>query len=128
MTLKLGENSGKNGGIYVEVGTRGGVKDNFATIADNKTVQFPSAMRFITLYLMIEQVSCLVGVMARSDLRWKKRVSNYRQDNLPTFFATPLPNILRLMAEYFSFTARAKPHKNNNAICALCIRLSRRCS
>ncbi len=37
MTLKPGENSGNNGGIYVEVGPRGGVKDNFATIADNKT-------------------------------------------------------------------------------------------
>ena len=37
MTLKPGEKSGNNGGIYVEVGPRGGVKDNFATIADNKT-------------------------------------------------------------------------------------------
>lgn len=37
MTLKPGENSGKNGGIYVEVGPPGGVKDNFTTIADNKT-------------------------------------------------------------------------------------------
>lgn len=37
MTLKPGDKSGNNGGIYVEVGPRGGVKDNFATIADNKT-------------------------------------------------------------------------------------------
>lgn len=36
MALKPGENSGNNGGIYVEVGPRGGIKDNFATIADNK--------------------------------------------------------------------------------------------
>ncbi|ECF1703342.1 hypothetical protein E1B77_20785 [Salmonella enterica subsp. enterica] len=37
MALKPGQNSGKNGGIYVEEGPRGGIKDNFATIADNKT-------------------------------------------------------------------------------------------
>lgn len=37
MALKPGDNSGKNGGIYQEIGPRGGKKDNFATIADNKT-------------------------------------------------------------------------------------------
>lgn len=36
MTLKPGEKSGNNGGIYVEVGPRGGIKDNFATIAETK--------------------------------------------------------------------------------------------
>lgn len=37
MALKPGDNSGKDGGIYQEQGPRGGKKDNFATIADNKT-------------------------------------------------------------------------------------------
>ena len=36
-TLKPGENSGQDGGIYQEVGPRGGEKDNFATIPDNRT-------------------------------------------------------------------------------------------
>ena len=35
--LKPGENSGTEGGIYQEVGPRGGAKDNYATIPDNKT-------------------------------------------------------------------------------------------
>lgn len=34
--IKPGENSGKDGGIYQEIGPRGGKKDNFATIPDNK--------------------------------------------------------------------------------------------
>jgi len=33
--LKPGSNTGKNGGIYQEVGPRGGAKENFATVADN---------------------------------------------------------------------------------------------
>ncbi|HFI8044385.1 TPA: hypothetical protein ACGSGH_004024 [Escherichia coli] len=33
---KPGENTGKNGGIYQEVGPRGGKKDNFATVKDNE--------------------------------------------------------------------------------------------
>ncbi|MGK0599635.1 hypothetical protein [Yokenella regensburgei] len=37
MALKPGDNTGKDGGIYQEQGPRGGKKDNFATIADNKT-------------------------------------------------------------------------------------------
>lgn len=36
MALKPGQSSGKNGGIYQEQGPRGGKKENFATIADNK--------------------------------------------------------------------------------------------
>lgn len=36
MALKPGENSGKDGGIYQERGPRGGMKDNYATIPDNK--------------------------------------------------------------------------------------------
>lgn len=36
-SLKPGENSGKDGGIYREVGPRGGKTDNFVTIPDNKT-------------------------------------------------------------------------------------------
>lgn len=35
--LKHGENTGNNGGIFQEVGPRGGKKDNFATIPDNHT-------------------------------------------------------------------------------------------
>lgn len=34
--LKPGQNTGKNGGIYQEVGPRGGRKENFATIRDNQ--------------------------------------------------------------------------------------------
>ncbi len=30
-----GTNTGKDGGIYQEIGPRGGLKDNFATVADN---------------------------------------------------------------------------------------------
>ena len=37
MSLKPGENSKKDGGIYQEIGPRGGKKDNFVTIADGKT-------------------------------------------------------------------------------------------
>lgn len=37
MALKPGENSGKDGGIYQEVGPKGGKKDNYSTIPDNKT-------------------------------------------------------------------------------------------
>ena len=36
MVLKPGQNSGKQGGIYQEQGPKGGLKDNYATIADNK--------------------------------------------------------------------------------------------
>lgn len=36
---KPGENSGKAGGIYREVGPRGGATDNFATVRDQQ--QFP---------------------------------------------------------------------------------------
>lgn len=34
--LKPGQNSGPDGGIYQEVGQRGGKKDNFATIPDDR--------------------------------------------------------------------------------------------
>jgi hypothetical protein len=33
-----GENSGNNGGIYQEVGPRGGVRPNWVTVPDNKTL------------------------------------------------------------------------------------------
>lgn len=33
---KPGENTGKDGGIYQEIGPRGGRKDNFATVKDNE--------------------------------------------------------------------------------------------
>lgn len=36
MGLKPGENSGKDGGIFQEKGPRGGMKDNHATIPDNR--------------------------------------------------------------------------------------------
>ena len=34
-TLRPGENSGKNGGIYREKGPRGGSTDNYTTVPDN---------------------------------------------------------------------------------------------
>jgi hypothetical protein len=36
MTKKPGENTEKDGGIYQEVGPRGGEKDNFATVKDKE--------------------------------------------------------------------------------------------
>ena len=35
MTKKPGESTGNRGGIFQEVGPRGGVKPNYATVADN---------------------------------------------------------------------------------------------
>ncbi|PKP65803.1 MAG: hypothetical protein CVT85_04915 [Alphaproteobacteria bacterium HGW-Alphaproteobacteria-7] len=35
MTKKPGSNSGRDGGIYQEVGPRGGRYDNFSTVPDN---------------------------------------------------------------------------------------------
>jgi hypothetical protein len=35
MTKKPGESTGSDGGIYQEVGPRGGRRDNFSTVADN---------------------------------------------------------------------------------------------
>lgn len=37
-TRKPGTNTGENGGIYQEVGPRGGKKSNYATVADNKSL------------------------------------------------------------------------------------------
>lgn len=36
MVQKPGQNTGKNGGIFQQVGPKGGVKPNFATVPDNK--------------------------------------------------------------------------------------------
>jgi hypothetical protein len=36
MGKKPGSNTGNRGGIYREIGPRGGAKDNFATVADNR--------------------------------------------------------------------------------------------
>lgn len=36
MSIKPGGNTGKNGGVYQEIGPRGGKRDNFATIPDNR--------------------------------------------------------------------------------------------
>ncbi|WP_417500775.1 YjzC family protein [Marinobacter sp.] len=33
---KPGENTGRDGGIYREVGPRGGARDNWATVPDNR--------------------------------------------------------------------------------------------
>ena len=33
---KPGNSTGRDGGIFQEVGPRGGARDNFATVADNK--------------------------------------------------------------------------------------------
>jgi hypothetical protein len=35
MTKRPGENTGRDGGIYREVGPRGGQRDNYATVPDN---------------------------------------------------------------------------------------------
>ena len=35
-TYKPGQNTGKDGGIYQEVGPRGGLKDNYSTVRDNQ--------------------------------------------------------------------------------------------
>lgn len=36
MGKKPGENTGKNGGIFQEVGPKGGKRPNFAAVSDNK--------------------------------------------------------------------------------------------
>ncbi|EIP2642382.1 TPA: hypothetical protein LC430_004734 [Salmonella enterica subsp. enterica serovar Duisburg] len=36
MGLKPGQNSGKDGGIFQEIGPRGGAKDNYTTVRDNQ--------------------------------------------------------------------------------------------
>lgn len=38
MAKKPGQNTGNNGGIYQEVGPRGGKKENYATVPDNKNL------------------------------------------------------------------------------------------
>lgn len=38
MKKKPGQNTYKDGGIYREVGPRGGVTNNWATVADNKSL------------------------------------------------------------------------------------------
>lgn len=35
-SLKPGTNVGKQGGIYQEIGPKGGARPNYATVADNK--------------------------------------------------------------------------------------------
>lgn len=35
---KPGENTGKNGGIFREQGSRGGLKDNYATVPDKTSL------------------------------------------------------------------------------------------
>ena len=36
MNHKPGQNTGKNGGIYQQVGPQGGLKPNYVTVPDNK--------------------------------------------------------------------------------------------
>ncbi|MCW3101523.1 MAG: hypothetical protein JWL77_7141 [Chthonomonadaceae bacterium] len=36
MVKRPGQSVGRNGGVFQEVGPRGGVKPNFAAVADNK--------------------------------------------------------------------------------------------
>ena len=36
MSNKPGQNTGKNGGIYQQVGPQGGLKPNYVTVPDNK--------------------------------------------------------------------------------------------
>jgi hypothetical protein len=42
-TYKPGTNSGSNGGVYQEVGPKGGPKDNFTTVPEN--TRFPPTSR-----------------------------------------------------------------------------------
>ena len=35
-SIKPGQNTGNQGGIYLEVGPRGGTKPNYTTVPDNK--------------------------------------------------------------------------------------------
>jgi hypothetical protein len=37
---KPGENTGKNGGIFQQQGPRGGLRQNYVTVADNKPLDF----------------------------------------------------------------------------------------
>ena len=41
MTQKPGSNVGREGGIYREIGPRGGAKDNFATVPENRVYLSP---------------------------------------------------------------------------------------
>lgn len=46
-TKRPGENSGDDGGIYREQGPRGGLRDNYATVADDRRMpptQSPGAV------------------------------------------------------------------------------------
>ena len=38
MAQRPGQNTGKNGGIFQEVGPRGGRRENFAAVADNRNL------------------------------------------------------------------------------------------
>ena len=69
-------------------------KSHTPTRKAEKTAPFQSAKSFMSLCLMIKKAGCLVTVMGRSGQLWKEQASNYRQDSLPTFCATPLPAIL----------------------------------
>lgn len=69
-------------------------KSHTPTRKAEKTAPSQSAKNSMSLCLMIEKVGCLVIVMAHSDQLWKEQASNYRQGNLPTFYATPSPATL----------------------------------
>lgn len=53
MAQKPGQTTGKNGGIYQQIGPRGGAKPNYVTVPDNKplpptTTQGDGWVRIIT--------------------------------------------------------------------------------
>ncbi|SQJ26381.1 putative cytoplasmic protein [Salmonella enterica subsp. enterica] len=77
MTLKPGEKSGNNGGIYVEVGPRGGIKDNFATIAETKPRHQRNALK-------------ATGVLAKRTPNSKRKSEHLAPRQLaPTDHSTP---------------------------------------
>lgn len=53
MSKKPGENTGKDGGIYREVGPRGGARDNYATVRDNE--RLPPTTEKVTLGFWIKE-------------------------------------------------------------------------
>lgn len=53
MGMKPGQNTGKNGGIYQEQGPRGGLKNNFATVPENR--QLPPTSKPGSTWVPVKQ-------------------------------------------------------------------------
>lgn len=69
-------------------------KITYTNTKGRKTAPSQSAKNSMSLCLRIKKAGCLVIVMARSGQLWKEQASNYRQDSLPRFCATPSPATL----------------------------------